>query len=79
MYSLNPGLSEMLANERIGDLRRDGAGLRPSRPGFGRLRTLRNATGWALVEVGLRLAVPRRVRDDRRVAARRRPTVRVAP
>jgi hypothetical protein len=79
MYSLSPGLSEMLANERIADLSRDRAALRPSRPSFGRLRTFRIVTGWTLVAVGLRLAVPRRNRDDCRDAARRYTTVRVAP
>jgi hypothetical protein len=79
MYSLNPGLSEMLANGRIADLNRDGAGLRLSRPSFGRLRSVRNATGWALVEVGLRLAVPRRSHDGRRAIVRQHTAVRVTP
>lgn len=79
MYSFNPGLSEMLAKERMADLRSQGAGSRQSSPSFGRLRSLRKATGWALVEVGLHLAVPRRKVDAGRVGARQRATVRVAP
>jgi hypothetical protein len=78
MYSLNPGLTEALANERIADLRRHGAGSRQSTPSFGRLRTLKKATGWALVEVGLRLALPRRSLDGRRGVARPDTTVGVA-
>jgi hypothetical protein len=78
MYSLNPAMTEMLTDERIADLRRP-KGLRQSRPSFGSLRSLKKATGWALVEMGLRLAVPRRTLRGRRAVARRRAAVRVAP
>jgi hypothetical protein len=78
MYSLNPGLTEMLANERIADLGRDRAAIRPSRPSFDRLRWLKNAAGWALVEVGLRLVVSRRSHDNRPVVSRPPTLVRAA-
>jgi hypothetical protein len=79
MYSLNPALTEMLANERQADLRRQTAGPRRPSPPSGRVRSLRKATGWALVELGLRLAVPRRSREGRRVVARQHTAVQVAP
>ncbi len=60
MYSLNPALTEMLANQRAAELSRQAA--HPLRPGPGSRRSgsFRTATGWALIEIGLRLAVPRR-------------------
>jgi hypothetical protein len=78
MYSLSPGLTAMLANERIADLGRERAAFRLPRPSFDRLRWLRNATGWALVEVGLRLVISRRSPDNRGVVSRQRTLVRAA-
>ena len=69
MYSLNPTMTEMLTKQRVSELSRQTVLSRPRRPAEGerakrerlyRLRSARKATGWALVELGLRLAVPRR-------------------
>jgi hypothetical protein len=60
VYSLNPALTEMLAKERVADLNRcSGEQRRLVRLNSGRLGSVKRAAGWALVEVGLRLAVPR--------------------
>jgi hypothetical protein len=60
VYSLNPALIEMLAKERAAELaRRPVQSLRPG-PASRRSGSLRTAAGWAMVEIGLRLAVPRR-------------------
>jgi hypothetical protein len=69
VYSLNPTMTEMLTKQRVSELssqialsRRSGLaeGERAKRERLFRLRSVRKATGWALVELGLRLAVPRR-------------------
>lgn len=83
MYSLNPTMTEMLANQRVDEMSRRVAQCRRARlsrgsaSSRGRLHSVRKAAGWALVEIGLRLAVPRRSRArggravlDRRTAAR---------
>jgi hypothetical protein len=73
VYSLIPTMSEILTNQRVDEIRREAARSRAAqcRPGRmsegnvarqGRLGSARKATGWALVEIGLRLAVPRRNR-----------------
>ena len=60
MYSLNPALTEMLAKQRAAELSRQSRHSDRPRPTTGRLGSFKKATGWALVEIGLRLAVPRR-------------------
>ena len=66
MYSLNPTMTEMLTNQRVDEMGRRAAQCRRARlsrgsaSSKGRLGAARKATGWALVEIGLRLAVPRR-------------------
>jgi hypothetical protein len=69
VYSLNPTMTEMLAKQRLSELsgqmapswrRRLAEGERRKRERLYRLRSVQKATGWALVEIGLRLAVPRR-------------------
>ena len=69
MYSLNPTMTEMLTKQRVSELSSQIAlsrprglveGERAKRERLYRLRSVRKATGWALVELGLRLAVPRR-------------------
>ena len=69
MYSLNPTMTEMLTKQRVSELssqmsvsrRRLPAGQElPETATLPRLRSVRKAAGWALVEIGLRLAVPRR-------------------
>ncbi len=59
MYPINPGLAGPLTQERVSELRRQAAARRRQAPTSLRLRRLRNATGLALVTVGLRIAVPR--------------------
>jgi hypothetical protein len=76
VYSLNPGLTEMLTKERLAELSRRGGHGQRARSGFRTLRSFRNAAGWALVEIGLRLAVPRRGTAPRRSVVRRRSAVR---
>jgi hypothetical protein len=68
VYSLNPALTEMLATERAAELSRQAA--HPLRPGAASRRSasFRTATGWALVEIGLRLVVSRRCIGRGRVA-----------
>ena len=66
MYSLNPTMTEMLTNQRVDEIGRHAAQCRRARlsresvSSRERLGSARKATGWALVEIGLRLAVPRR-------------------
>jgi hypothetical protein len=66
VYSLNPTMTEMLTNQRVDEIGRQAAQCRLARlsrgraPSRERLGSARKATGWALVEIGLRLAVPRR-------------------
>ena len=69
MYSLNPTMTEMLTKQRVSELSSQIAlsqrrGLVEGELAKGerlhRLRSVQKATGWALVELGLRLAVPRR-------------------
>jgi hypothetical protein len=81
VYSLNPALTEMLTTDRQAEIqrqatqrqatRRQAMQRRRPRPSSGRVRSLRKATGWALVEIGLRLAVPRRTSIARTGIARR--------
>lgn len=58
----NPAVVEALARERAAELRR-AAGIRGAQRGEARrgsvLAAPRRATGWLLVDVGLRMAVPR--------------------
>jgi hypothetical protein len=69
VYSLNPTMTEMLTKQRVSELSSQIAlsqrrGLVEGELAKGerlhRLRSVQKATGWALVELGLRLAVPRR-------------------
>ena len=69
MYSLNPTMTEMLTQQRVSELssqialsRRSGRAERElaKKERLYRLHSLQKATGWALVELGLRLALPRR-------------------
>jgi hypothetical protein len=69
VYSLSPTMTEMLTKQRVSELSSQIAlsrqrGLVEGEPAKGerlhRLRSVQKATGWALVELGLRLAVPRR-------------------
>jgi hypothetical protein len=60
VYSLNPALTEMLANERAADLNREAASSLRVGPKSRRPSSVRTAAGWAMVEIGLRLAVPGR-------------------
>jgi hypothetical protein len=72
VYSLNPTVTEMLTKQRVDDISRHTARCRRHQPSGAGLasggelprarkpRSVRRATGWALVEIGLRLAVPRR-------------------
>jgi hypothetical protein len=71
VYSLNPAVTEMLTTDRLAEIHRQAAQCRRPRPASGRAGSLRRATGWALVEVGLRLAVPRRTIVGRPGTARR--------
>ena len=75
MYSLSPTMTEMLTKQRVSELSSQTALSRPRGPAEGerakrerlyRLRSVRKATGWALVDLGLRLAVPRRSAVPRR-------------
>ena len=60
---LNPALAQALARDRVADLRQ-AAGPRARRdrddPRASVILATRRATGWLLVDVGLRLALPRR-------------------
>ena len=60
MYSFNPAMAEMLTNERVAELKGQGMACARHPHQLHRLRSLRHRTGWALVEIGLRLALPRR-------------------
>ncbi len=60
MYSLNPAVTEMLTRNRQIEMHRQAAQRRQPRPVPGGGRSFRKAAGWALVEIGLRLAVPHR-------------------
>ena len=75
MYSLNPTMTEMLTQQRVSELssqialsRRSGRAERElaKKERLYRLHSLQKATGWALVELGLRLALPRRSAVPRR-------------
>lgn len=59
MLLINPGLAGPLVDERVAELRRSAAacGGRAVRP---RRASLRTRAGWALVSLGLRLALPHR-------------------
>jgi hypothetical protein len=59
VYSLNPALTEMVAKQRAAELSRQSRHSDRPRPTMGRLGSFKKATGWALVEIGLRLALPR--------------------
>ncbi len=59
----NPALVRALARERATELRQaanSGASSRHEVPRAPVILTARRATGWLLVDVGLRLALPRR-------------------
>jgi hypothetical protein len=69
VYSLNPTMTEMLTKQRVSELTSQIApswrrglieGELAKRDRLYRLRSVQKAAGWALVELGLRLAVPRR-------------------
>jgi hypothetical protein len=72
VYSLNPGLTEMLAKERSADLSRQAALVHRSENRSGKRRSLKKAAGWALVDIGLHLAVPRHGAGPRPAVVRRR-------
>jgi hypothetical protein len=60
---LNPALAQALASDRSADLRQAAAPrVRPPRDDHRAnvILATRRATGWMLVDVGLRLAVPQR-------------------
>jgi hypothetical protein len=65
MYSINPGLTAALTDDRLAELKRSAA---RCRAGQGRpaRRSMKRATGWFLVTLGLRLALPRRCEPARR-------------
>jgi hypothetical protein len=63
---MNPEMLVKLANQRTGDLQQAAADSHLSRSTESR-DSIRQRTGWALVQVGLRLAVPAR-RSRRQVA-----------
>ena len=71
MYSLNPAVTEMLTTDRLAEIQRQATQCRRPRRASGRTRSLRRAMGWALVEMGLRLAVPHRTVVARRSIASR--------
>jgi hypothetical protein len=60
VYSLNPAVTEMLTTDRLVEIQRQTAQRRQARPVPRGRPSFRKAAGWALVEIGLRLAVPRR-------------------
>jgi hypothetical protein len=59
----HPALLEALMRERAAELRRDGAGetarIRREKRRHKLVAAARHGTGWLLVDMGLRLAVPR--------------------
>jgi hypothetical protein len=63
---MNPEMLVKLANERVGDLQQTAADSHASRAAEPR-DSIRQRTGWALVQVGLRLALP--AQRSRRQAA----------
>lgn len=65
MYSLNPWMTENLTNDRVAELNRHAAQSKRRRSSGARRPSIRHATGWALVELGLRIAVRRRGADVR--------------
>ncbi len=75
MYSLNPAVTEMLTRNRQIEMQRQAAQRRQPRPVPGGRRSFRKAAGWALVEIGLRLAVPRRIELPHRTELPRRSTL----
>jgi hypothetical protein len=55
-----PSLVQALARDRLAELQRTGRpGARRNGPRQAVIATARNRTGWLLVAIGLRLAVPR--------------------
>ena len=58
----NPALVEALARDRVAELRQraeTGVGSRPSERRARMIEAVRHATGWLLVDMGLRLALSR--------------------
>lgn len=67
MNQIHPALLDLLVRDRVAELRQSGAGVRIPRekPRRHPVEAARRGTGWLLVDLGLRLAVPGRPRPSR--------------